>query len=187
MSARSIPNKLFDATICENMKKIILTIALVVASAMATERAEAFNGPGNLGFVPFGFYQPYGIRYGNTVRTPPYFAVNPPVYYGTRYARPYGESPFASPPLLSATADYRVRPAAQFVQPPATIGSEVCNPYVEQTQANDPQTVGTVALAGGANGVFVEQPQATPGPIRSNPFVVVEELAKDSATAGVAR
>ena len=31
---------------------------------------------------------------------PPYFALHPPVYYGIRYTRPYGVSPFASAPQL---------------------------------------------------------------------------------------
>jgi len=34
----------------------------------------------------------YGLGY---VPVPPYFALHPPVYYGTRYYRAYGGSPFA--------------------------------------------------------------------------------------------
>ena len=37
---------------------------------------------------------------------PPYFALHPPVYYGTRYARPYGVSPFAAPPQVQVPSDY---------------------------------------------------------------------------------
>ena len=33
---------------------------------------------------------------------PPYFALHPPVYYGIRYTRPYGASPFASVSQLHA-------------------------------------------------------------------------------------
>ncbi|MEE3367825.1 MAG: hypothetical protein VX346_00635 [Planctomycetota bacterium] len=33
---------------------------------------------------------------------PPYFALHPPVYYGIRYRRPYGVSPFASTSLLQS-------------------------------------------------------------------------------------
>jgi hypothetical protein len=114
------------------MKHIVLIVSLaLLGSVAAPESAQAYQGAGmNLGFQPFGFYQPYGIRYSTSVRTPPYFALNPPVYYGSRYARPYGASPFASPPLLSAPSSYQVRPAAAFVQPmPTPIGPQVCNPY----------------------------------------------------------
>ncbi len=38
--------------------------------------------------------------------TPPYFAMHPPVYYGARYYRPYGDSPFASWPQLQANPAY---------------------------------------------------------------------------------
>ncbi len=38
--------------------------------------------------------------------TPPYFSMHPPVYYGERYYRPYGDSPFASWPQLQANPAY---------------------------------------------------------------------------------
>jgi hypothetical protein len=88
-----------------------------------------FAGQGNLGFpfVPFGFYQPYGAQYRSSLPTPPYFALNPPVYYGSRFARPYGLSPFAAPPMMDAPAEYRGTPATQFVRPP------VNNPYIVES------------------------------------------------------
>jgi len=71
--------------------------------------ASRFNVPGfgcsgnlyGLGFVP----------------TPPYFAIHPPVYYGQRYYRSYGESPFARP----ARAARPLNIAVELVN----------NPYVE--------------------------------------------------------
>lgn len=39
--------------------------------------------------------------------TPPYFALHPPVYYGDRYYRPYGDSPFASWPQLQPNPNYQ--------------------------------------------------------------------------------
>jgi len=178
---------LCKATIIAAMKKISLIIALTLLSVTTAGRADAFNGPGNLGFVPFGFYQPYGIRYGNTVRTPPHFAVNPPVYYGPRYARPYGESPFASPPLLSAPASYQVQPAAQFVQPPRTIGHEICNPFVGEMSASDKPAASDVVSTTADAFVSVQSSGEAIGPIRTNPFATADGLAKDSTTANVAR
>jgi hypothetical protein len=35
------------------------------------------------------------------IPTPPYFALHPPVYYGQRYFRSYGESPYARPARTS--------------------------------------------------------------------------------------
>ncbi len=58
----------------------------------------------------------YGYNGGWNVRpavvnnfTPPYFAMHPPVYYGERYYRPYGDSPFASWPQLQANPAYMPR------------------------------------------------------------------------------
>jgi hypothetical protein len=41
--------------------------------------------------------------------TPPYFALHPPVYYGDRYYRPYGDSPYASWPQLQPNPAYAPR------------------------------------------------------------------------------
>lgn len=112
------------------MKPIFFSLCLAALGGFFTASsasAQDFGGQGNLGFLPWGFYQPYGAQYGTSLRTPPYFATNPPVYYGTRYARPYGLSPFASPPMLSAPASYTGREATQFVRPP------MGNPYVTES------------------------------------------------------
>ncbi len=169
------------------MKKIILTIGLALAGAMTAGRVDAFHGPGNLGFMPFGFYQPYGVRYSNSVRTPPYFALNPPVYYGSRYARPYGDSPFASPPLLSAPSSYQVQPAAQFVRPPAMMGREICNPFVDEFGASDKPAADEVVMTAGTREISVESTTKSIGQVRFNPFVASDELAKDSTSPSVSR
>ena len=100
---------------------------------MAPSSAQAGSPQAYSGFpFGYGFYQPYGVRYSTSVRTPPYFAVNPPVYYGSRHSRPYGASPFASLPLVEAGAGYRTRPADQFVRPPQ--GPMMTNPYCAQAE-----------------------------------------------------
>ena len=52
---------------------------------------------------------------------PPYFAVHPPVYYGQRVFRTYGESPFARPARSSQPLNVSVQ--------------LVTNPYVKQLPA----------------------------------------------------
>lgn len=169
------------------MKKIFLTIGLALVGAVTAGRADAFHGPGNLGFMPCGFYQPYGVRYSNSVRTPPYFSLNPPVYYGSRYARPYGASPFASPPLLTAPASYQAHPAAAFVRPPGTIGPEICNPFVEELGAGDKPTANKVVLAAGTDEISGQKSAIAIGPVRFNPFVASEEIAEELTSPAVSR
>lgn len=115
------------------MKPLFFSLCLASLGGLFAVTEASAGGPGgfagqsNMGypFVPFGFYQPYGAQYGTSLRTPPYFALNPPVYYGTRYARPYGLSPFASPPVMDAPASYRGQVAPAFVRPPVS-----SNPYI---------------------------------------------------------
>lgn len=58
----------------------------------------------------FGYAIGQANQFRNRLPAPPYFSVFPPVYYGQRYERPYGESPFASWPLLQANANYQPQP-----------------------------------------------------------------------------
>jgi hypothetical protein len=70
-----------------------------------------------------GGHQTYGVVNNFT---PPYFALHPPVYYGQRFARPYGESPYASWPQLQPNPHYAPRLVADSIGPkPRTIA----NPY----------------------------------------------------------
>lgn len=159
------------------MKPLFFSLCMAgLCGLFCTTTASAFGpsgfaGQGNFGypFVPFGFYQPYGATYGSSLRTPPYFATNPPVYYGARYARPYGLSPFAAPPMMDAPADYRGRLASEFVRPP------VNNPYIIESCANG--CVNTSRTEKGSD--VVTRPQLKIGEIKTNPFV-------DSAASQVA-
>ncbi len=87
----------------------------------------------------FGFQFGYALGQANQFRNrlpaPPYFAVYPPVYYGERYARPYGESPFASWPLLTAGEDYRPKAARSAVMyaNPHVKGASPCNGCIQPT------------------------------------------------------
>lgn len=174
-----------------------LGCGLVVALAMATDAAPASAqgigpSPFGFGFQPFGFYQPYGATYGTSLRTPPYFALNPPVYYGARHARPYGISPFASPPVVGPGDGYRSRLRSRFPSPidfqytPDFRRSvaPLCNPFVHNSPAKPvskvvkAEAVGTKpsdAKTDATEAKVVNHPKATVetpvSPIRSNPFV----------------
>jgi hypothetical protein len=79
--------------------------------------------PSGLGYgylFGYGATNTPGIR--SFVPAPPYFALHPPVYYGQRYTRPYGDSPFASWPQLQPASGYRPQPAASHAQ-------LITNPY----------------------------------------------------------
>lgn len=139
------------------MLRFLSVVTFAFASlAVMVDHVEA-QGPGAYSFLPFGFYQPYGASYSTSIRTPPYFSTNPPVYYGSRHARPYGLSPFASPPLVQAASNYESRLRSQFEQPQIpTPGPQLnppllCDPCL--SRSNSPNAAAPV------------------GRIRTNPFV----------------
>ncbi len=133
------------------MKKLLVVSLFASAVVLASSDNASAQRPGSYSFLPFGFYQPYGASYGNALRTPPYFATNPPVYYGARHARPYGLSPFASPPLVTAGERYESRLRSQFQQPLVPTPAPLCNPYIHSATKS--------------------KPAVTRGLVRSNPFV----------------
>ncbi|MFK8113092.1 MAG: hypothetical protein AB8B91_12870 [Rubripirellula sp.] len=137
------------------MKKLLLASLLMFAAAVLSAETASAQSPANAGFLPFGFYQPFGATYSSSIRTPPYFATNPPVYYGARHSRPYGLSPFASPPLLSPGANYQSRLRSQFHQPAVPTPQPILNPCVSHSKVISAQPVKL----------------AKKGPVRTNPFV----------------
>jgi hypothetical protein len=150
------------------MKRLSAPCCLLALTFFIAPSTAAAQNPGQYGFLPFGFYQPYGASYGTSLKTPPYFALNPPVYYGTRHARPYGLSPFASPPMVAAGENYQSRLRVQFQQPrvptpgPAPLGEIRCNPYSEQPGNIVPEAIAPVK----------EEVQAkASGAVKLNPFV----------------
>ncbi len=82
---------------------------------------------------PFGFALGSQASFRNRLPTPPYFSIYPPVYYGERYKRPYGDSPYASFPLLGSTPEYS--PAATY--PSASMPSPMANPYAPECCGDD--------------------------------------------------
>ncbi len=128
------------------MKRLVFAVAAIVAAAVGSTQTASANSPMGFPFFPFGFYQPYGAAYGTSLPTPPYFALNPPVYYGARHARPYGISPFASPPVVQPGGDYRSRLRTDFHLPPSEydMPARSCNPCVHQASRPAAVEIGQV-------------------------------------------
>ncbi|MEO1614621.1 MAG: hypothetical protein AAFV88_02150 [Planctomycetota bacterium] len=149
------------------MKRIALMLAAALMALTAAESASANHPAGGYPFFPFGFYQPYGAQYSSSIRTPPYFATNPPVYYGARHARPYGMSPFAAPPMVTAGPEYRGRlrsnfylPASEYEMAPVSAPVAPCQPMCE------------------THAVPVTKVAAKVGEVKLNPFAVQAKIAK---------
>lgn len=148
--------------IATSLRFALMLAAAFAISTFSSPKAEANGGPQpfGFGFQPFGFYQPYGARFGSSLRTPPYFSLSPPVYYGARFSRPYGLSPFAAPPNSSAPGNFQGRLRSQFVEPQVpTLGPNfrsvsTGNPFIHSRKGTVPANQ------------FVQS-----GEIRSNPFV----------------
>ncbi len=98
----------------KNRKSLVLGVMAVLAP-MASVASAQDNGLGYAFLFGYGANNTPVIR--SFVPAPPYFALHPPVYYGQRYTRPYGESPFAAWPQLRSPAGYQPRPAAAYAQP----------------------------------------------------------------------
>lgn len=136
------------------MKRLLLVAVFAFVAAICTSENASAQQPFGFGFQPFGFYQPYGAQFDTRLRTPPYFALNPPVYYGSRYTRPYGASPFAAPPHVRSPASYQSQLAPQFqsTQRRATV---ISNPYI----------IHSAAVKAAGNTVVRK------GKVQTNPFI----------------
>lgn len=143
------------------LRRMLLPTLAVALAFSAGVTCSANDGFAYSAFG-LGIYQPYGIRYSTSVRTPPYFAVNPPVYYGQRHYRPYGASPFASLPLVQAGNGYRTRAAGEAASPSLSI------PHPSAAHLN-PFCMTDDAKSNGPKLAEVTQPAQAEAVIRSNP------------------
>ena len=102
--------------------KCILSLSAVIALGCFCQTTHAQD--------PFSFQFGYTLGYQNSFRnrlpTPPYFAIYPPVYYGKRFERPYGDSPFAAFPQLQSAPNYHPVPKETPIR-----GTTVMNPHVD--------------------------------------------------------
>ncbi len=99
--------------------KFVLPCLFVLAGNASVARADF----GNLGLAYLFGYGGFGPQVRSFTPAPPYFALHPPVYYGQRYTRPYGASPFAAWPQLQSSPYYA--PSPHVSRAPACL-----NPYV---------------------------------------------------------
>jgi hypothetical protein len=90
---------------------------------------------------PFGYTLGAQWSLRNRLPAPPYFSIYPPVYYGKRHLRPYGESPYASFPLLGQIPNYAPVPAESYSGIPRTI----LNPHAPCCSESDAGTLETGA------------------------------------------
>lgn len=85
---------------------------------------------GGYGGYDNGLVYPFFYRV-RSIPTPPYFSLNPPVYYGPRLLyRPYGNSPFPYPSWYERQFDNLPQPTIAPPSPPQLI----VNPYVGQPE-----------------------------------------------------
>lgn len=100
--------------------RIVLAVALV--ATLFSSPILSANDFG-LSLLYGGFGGAYNPQLSNSLLTPPYFSMHPPVYYGQRYYRPYGASPFAAWPQLQPNPAYAPAPM------PARAAAAIINPY----------------------------------------------------------
>lgn len=119
--------------------KYLLPCFLLLATAAP---AKAYDGLGGLGLAylfGYGSGGCGGYAVGAYNHSVPYFSLHPPVYYGQRYARPYGASPYAAWPQLQSNAGYAPAPqAAHSMVAPVVIHNQYlpANSHVSST-SND--------------------------------------------------
>jgi hypothetical protein len=106
-------------------RTLLLGLAVCAALSLLPNLANACDGYGPNGWLDARAFGASGSLYGlGYVSVPPYYSLHPPVYYGERYYRSYGESPFAR-------ADYSSRP--QRIQ-----AQVIINPFMEQSAPAPP-------------------------------------------------
>jgi len=111
------------------MKRLVIASLMAIAASVSVTETASAQAPWGAPFSPYAFGLPFAY-FGGAIQTPPYFATNPPVYYGSRYARPYGISPYPAPPVVNAPADYMGRPDVQFYRSPTQTAPPMYNPFI---------------------------------------------------------
>ncbi len=94
------------------MKKIAKLLLPCLLFVLAGQGSVQANDGLAMAYL-FGYGGYGGARMQSYIPAPPYFALHPPVYYGQRFTRPYGASPFAAWPQLQANPAYAPQPAVE--------------------------------------------------------------------------
>lgn len=130
----------------KNNQRFWFGLIALVAFAAAAPALQAYDGCCGGAFL--GQSTAYGVSgnlYGlGIVPAPPYFALHPPVYYGERYFRSYGESPFARPDFSSRPKRIEAQVIINPFAIPAMLPSKVEPP---KAQTVEPQSVEKVTSA----------------------------------------
>ncbi len=127
----------------------LLLPCLLVLTCQASVKAD--NGLA-LAYL-FGYGGAGGARMQAYTPAPPYFALHPPVYYGERYSRPYGASPFAAWPQLQSNSAYAPQPHVNRAQ-------VMANPYCNSSVA--PNSVGGITHVAPVEPVVIDNPYYQP-------------------------
>jgi hypothetical protein len=142
---RKLMSKFYPEKRVKSMYRALVLVSLIVLPAA---HLPAFD-------FDFGS-RTYGLRSSTFVPSPPYFSVFPPVYYGQRYSRPYGISPFPADGYVAVPPSYKGVPGARTIKP-------IMNPYCADCTASiqdhstklvgrvevNPYAEGTIKLATG--------------------------------------
>ncbi|MFK7737625.1 MAG: hypothetical protein AB8B50_16440 [Pirellulaceae bacterium] len=114
-----------------NIHKVLIPCFLLVAMSAAS--AQAQQGWGGLGFSYMYGYNAFGNSSSTYNQSMPYFSQHPPVYYGKRYTRPYGVSPFAAWPQMQPNSSYAPQmDSTRMMKRPRVIA----NPYMHTAPAS---------------------------------------------------
>lgn len=143
--------------------KTILPCMIVLLGGSAVQACDN----GNLGLALLFGYNNFNNRPGvfNNYQ-PPYFSMHPPVYYGERYYRPYGASPFAAWPQLQPNNSYSPRLGAQSANQAIVVENPHCViPAVSPKPLEDTSSREIVNQSSGYSGPLVID----------NPYFVEEE------------
>lgn len=152
-SAVEISGKESQSSMSDNMnrKHGLMALVAMVLAVGSLQSAKAQDP--TMGFM-MGYSLGQTQRFQTRLPTPPYFSIHPPVYYGKRYERPYGESPYAAWPMLQPSEEYRP-------QLKSSTGVSQVNPYcppaTESVHLPMEQPVAQAAVAPGKK-VVIDNP-----------------------------
>ena len=130
------------------MKKIATVLLPCLLLLLAGQGSVKANDSLAMAYL-FGYGGYGGARMQAYVPAPPYFALHPPVYYGQRFTRPYGVSPFAAWPQLQPNAAYAPQQhvqRAQVIDNPYCVGEVIAVEEVGAASTTPPAAAATEPL-----------------------------------------
>ncbi len=80
-----------------NVRVLVASLLVLAAVTCVAAPAQAYDFGLGDNCNLYGYRSASSLYSLGYIPTPPYYAIHPPVYYGQRYFRTYGESPYARP------------------------------------------------------------------------------------------